>query len=201
MKNYNFFALIGRLRWVKRWSLMRNTFDENVAEHSWEVATIAHALAIIANNHFNKNYDVNEIAVLGLYHDSAECLIGDAPTVIKHKNKQISSSYQEIEKEACKELLGGLPESLKEVYKEFVCTETTCPETRAVVKAADLLSAYIKCVLELSSGNQEFSGAAKTIKNSLMELKLPEVDYFIELFIQGYGKNLDELLTLNKRCL
>jgi len=193
MKKYNFFALVGRLRWINRWSLMRNSFNENVAEHSWETSVIAHALAVIGNKCFDGDYDANKIAVSMLFHDAEESLTGDIPTPIKKLTDSIRQSHKELETHACKILTDNLPKALKSVYKGFICVEN-CEKTRRLKKGADLISAYIKCTLEENSGNKEFSGAKKTIQKSLADLNLLEVNYFMEHFVPAYGKNLDELI-------
>lgn len=192
----NFFGLIGRLRFIKRWSLMRNSIEENVAEHSWEVATIVHSLATIGNRLFDGKYDVNAVVVEALFHDVSEVITGDMPTPVKYLSPAISKPYKAIEKKACRILLETIPQELKADYEDVVCG-SKCEKTKKLIKAADSLSAYIKCVLELNSGNKEFSGAAKKIMFTLTEMNMKEVDYFLENFIQGYEKNLDELLTVS----
>ena len=193
---YNFFALIGRLRWINRWSLMRNTFEENVAEHSWEVATIAHAIALIGNAMFDKSYDANAIAVSALYHDVAEVITGDIPTPIKNMSATMAQQHKVLEKEACRVLEDNLPNELKASFKG-ICHDNGDSSAKLVIKSADLLSALIKCRLEIDSGNKEFVGAELSIKKSLEKIGLAEANYFIEKFIPGYGANLDELLKKN----
>jgi len=189
-----FFAWINRLRWIKRWSLMRNSFNENVMEHSWEVATITHALALIKNKKFGGVVDVNAVTVMALYHDVSEVITADMPTPVKYYSEMIETAYKTIERQAVVELLDTLPSDLKNEYEPILIEGNRDEEFVRIIKAADSLSAYIKCQLESVAGNTEFSTAEKKIKCALMKMDMPEVEYFMDEFIPCYGRNLDTLL-------
>ena len=190
MKSH-FFAYISRMRFIQRWALMRNTAPENVQEHSHQVAVLAHALAVIRNEKFGGRLDPGAVAVAALYHDASEILTGDMPTPIKYDNPAIRSAYKDVEAVAERKLLDMLPEELREAYAP-VLTETA-PETEQLVKAADKLSAYIKCVEELKAGNMEFREAAAQTRRALEAYGLPEVAYFLETFMDSFSLTLDEL--------
>lgn len=188
---YHFFPMITRMRYINRWGLMRNTDPENIQEHSHMVAVLAHALAVIHNEKFGGQVDPGTVAVAALYHDASEILTGDMPTPIKYDNPAIRSAYQDVEAVAERKLLQMLPPELQGVY-EPILTEAD-PEIRQVVKAADKLSAYIKCVEELKAGNNEFREAAGQTLRALESYGLPEVAYFLETFMDSFSLTLDEL--------
>ena len=190
MKSH-FFAYISRMRFIQRWALMRNTAPENIQEHSHMVAVLSHALAVIQNRYFAPQIDPGQAAVAALYHDASEILTGDMPTPIKYDNPAIRSAYQDVEAVAERKLLQMLPPELQGVY-EPILTEAD-PEIRQVVKAADKLSAYIKCVEELKAGNNEFREAAGQTLRALESYGLPEVAYFLETFMDSFSLTLDEL--------
>ena len=190
MKSH-FFAYIFRMRFIQRWALMRNTAPENVQEHSHQVAVLAHALAVIRNEKFGGRLDPGAVAVAALYHDASEILTGDMPTPIKYDNPAIRSAYRDVEAVAEKKLLQMLPPELQGVY-EPILTEAD-PEIRQVVKAADKLSAHIKCVEEVKAGNNEFRQAAGQTLEAVKAMGLPEAEYFIEHFLPAFGLTLDEL--------
>jgi len=193
MKSH-FFAYISKIRWLQRWGLKRNAVAENVMEHSWEVSVIAHALALIKNRYFAGELDVNAIAVAALYHDCSEVLTGDMPSPIKYHSPEITKAYKSIEKQAEHELLNLLPEGLKEDYWPYMLAEALPNEHKVIIKAADTISAYLKCKMELAAGNQEFSIAEKEIESRLKAItNLPEVNYFLETFSSSYELTLDEL--------
>ena len=193
MKSH-FFAYISRMRFIQRWALMRNTAPENVQEHSHQVAVLAHALAVIRNEKFGGRLDPGAVAVAALYHDASEILTGDMPTPIKYDNPAIRSAYQDVEAVAERKLLQMLPPELQGVY-EPILTEAD-PEIRQVVKAADKLSAYIKCVEELKGGNNEFRKAKESIEADLKGRELPCLDYFMEHFVPAFSLTLDEMESL-----
>lgn len=197
MKSH-FYAYISKLRWLQRWGLKRNTVNENVMEHSWEVATIAHALALIKNRFFDGTLDVNAIVVAALYHDCGEVITGDLPSPIKYHTPEITQAYKAIERQAELELLNLLPNELKLDYREVLIEDLVPEEHRAIIKAADTIAAFIKCRTEVKAGNQEFSKAEETVKARLESLQMPEVHYFMEVFIDSYGLTLDELLGAKK---
>ena len=192
---HNFFALIHRMRYITRWSLMRNSVAENIAEHSHMTAVIAHALGLIRRDIFGRDCDVGDLTAVALYHDASEILTGDLPTPIKYHSRQIKSAYDEVEKLACRKLLNTLPESMRRSYRDLFTAEED-KERYALVKAADKLSAYIKCIEERKAGNLEFVSAEASTRKILEESPLPEVQYFLEHFIPAFEKNLDELGTI-----
>ena len=190
MKSH-FFAYISRMRFIQRWALMRNTAPVNVQEHSHQVAVLAHALAVIRNEKFGGTADPGAVAVAALYHDASEILTGDMPTPIKYDNPAIRAAYKDVEAVAERRLLDFLPEDLRAAYVP-VLTEVE-PETERLVKAADKLSAYIKCVEELKAGNTEFREAAAQTRKALEGYGLPEVAYFLDTFMDSFALTLDEL--------
>ena len=189
---HHFFALISRMRYIGRWGLMRNTFEENIQEHSHMVAVLAHALAVIRRDVFGGDIDPGQAAVLALYHDAPEILTGDLPTPVKYYNPEIRDAYREVETVSARRLLSMLPAALRPAYEPLLLED---PESgyHAVVKAADKLSAYIKCVEELKAGNSEFRQAAEQTRQALEASPLPEVGYFLEHFMPGFELTLDEL--------
>ena len=190
MKSH-FFAYISRMRFIQRWALMRNTAPENVQEHSHQVAVLAHALAVIRNEKFGGAVDPGAVAVAALYHDASEILTGDMPTPIKYDNPAIQHAYKEVEAVAEKKLLHMLPQELQSVYAPILTP--TDPDVERLVKAADKLSAYIKCVEELKAGNTEFREAAAQTRKALEGYGVPEVDYFLDTFMDSFSLTLDEL--------
>lgn len=189
MKSH-FFAYISRMRFIQRWALMRNTAPENVQEHSHQVAVLAHALAVIRNEKFGGHTDPGAVAAAALYHDASEILTGDMPTPIKYDNPAIRRAYKDVEAVAEEKLLHMLPEEFRTVYAPILRPDG---ETEQLVKAADKLSAYIKCVEELKAGNNEFREAAAQTRAALEGYGLPEVAYFLETFLPSFSLTLDEL--------
>ena len=192
----NFFAYISRMRYIGRWSLMRNSLPENIQEHSHMVAVLAHALGVIRRDVFGIPCDPNAAAAAALYHDSSEILTGDLPTPIKYHSDEIRDAYKQVEALACRKLLDTLPEALRPAYEELL-TGRTQEELHDLVKAADKLSAYIKCIEERKAGNNEFLSAETQTRKILEESHMPEVDYFLEHFIPAFELNLDELGTID----
>jgi len=190
----SFYAYLSRLRWIKRWGLKRNAHEENVMEHSWEVAVIAHILALIKNRYFNANIDANAVAAAALYHDITEVITGDLPTPIKYHSQEIRQAYKRIEKEAEKELLDLLPEPLRQDFDALVRQETMPPEQHAIIKAADKISAYLKCQAELKAGNAEFEQAAAELAEVISASDQPEVGYFMAMFAPSCKLTLDSLM-------
>ena len=189
---YPFFAYLSRMRYISRWGLMRNTFQENIQEHSHMVAVLAHTLAVIRRDVLGKPADPGLAAAAALYHDAPEILTGDLPTPIKYYNPDIRDAYREVEQFSARKLLDMLPESLRPAFDPLL-REDYDPELRRLVKAADKLSAYIKCVEELKAGNGEFRQAAEQTLEALKGYELPELDYFMEHFLPAFGLTLDEL--------
>lgn len=188
----NFFAYLSRMRYIDRWGLMRNTFLENIQEHSHMVSVLAHALAVIQNEKFGGTLDVGEAAVAGLYHDAPEILTGDLPTPVKYDNPAIKEAYKAVESVAADKLLSMLPPELAPAFAPYV-KEKLEPELLRVVKAADKLSAYLKCVEEVKAGNQEFRQAMEQTRAALKRMELPALDYFMEHFAPAFELTLDEL--------
>ena len=187
-----FYALLGRMRYITRWGLMRNTFSENIQEHSHQVAVLAHALALIRREVLQlEGPDPDQCAVAALYHDASEILTGDMPTPIKYYDAHIQNAYKQVERIAGQQLLQKLPEQLRESYEHLVLEDDM--EVLPIVKAADKLSAHIKCVEELKAGNREFDSAAKQTRKALQALKLPELDWFMKECLPAYSLDLDQL--------
>lgn len=189
----SFFAMMSRMKYIDRWALMRNSRQENLSEHSLEVSMIAHALAVIGNACLGKHLDAQKAAVLGMYHDATEIITGDMPTPVKYYNKQIKDTYKNIEHQAAHTLLSMLPDSMQAAYREIFEKQEEDAYLWKLVKAADKLSAYIKCVEEEQAGNREFTSAKEMALNHLQKLQLPETELFLEYFMDAYGRNLDEL--------
>ena len=189
---HDFYAYMDRMKYIKRWQLMRSTREENIMEHSQEVTMIAHALVTINNKVFGGNADVTKTVLYALYHETGEVMTGDLPTPIKYYNSEIHCAYKELEKNACTKILSMLPEELQGELSPFILADEESKEYQ-LVKAADRLSAYIKCLEELRSGNKEFSKAKKSIEADLHSKKMPEVEYFFDHFIRSFELTLDEL--------
>lgn len=196
----HFLAYLYRLRYIERWSLMRNVLKENVAEHTFQVALLTHALCTIANVVYGRSVPTEHIVTQALFHDVTEVFTGDIPTPVKHHNKEILHNFREIEDIAASRLLNMVPEELKHVYTPLIGehgknTELTPEqvEHKKYIKAADLLDAYLKCVTELSAGNREFSMAKKQIEQSITKMNMPELEYFLEHMAPSFEKTLDEL--------
>lgn len=188
----SFFALIFRQKYIRRWGLMRNVEDETLAEHSAHVAMLAHALALIGNKRLGKNYDLGMITVAALYHDGTEVYTGDMPTPIKYNTPELRQSYARIEEQAALTLLSHLPEDLREDYAPLL-KEDLPEDLHRIVKAADKLAAYIKCVEEVKFGNAEFADAKKTTFNALKARNIPELEIFLEEFLPAFELTLDEM--------
>ena len=188
---HHFFAYISRMRFINRWALMRNSYTENIQEHSHMTAVLAHALAVIRNQFFNGCVDEGQVAVAALYHDAGEILTGDMPTPIKYFNPEIREAYRKVEEVADRKLLGMLPEALRPVYEDIL--RPADPEVEELVKAADKLSAHIKCLEELKAGNEEFRQAARQTAEALDGYDLPELRYFREQFLGSFQLTLDEM--------
>ena len=193
--SHNFFAYISRMRYIGRWSLMRNAIDENIQEHSHMVAVLAHALGVIRRDVFGKDCDPAEYAAAALYHDCSEILTGDLPTPIKYHSSEIRDAYKQVEQLACEKLCATLPEALRGSFTDLMYGEAA-ERCRDVVKAADKLSAYIKCIEERKAGNNEFLSAEKQTRAILDASPLPEVKYFLDSFIPAFELTLDELGTI-----
>lgn len=201
MKKSGFFALISRMRYINRWGLMRSSIEENVQEHSHMVAVLAHALGLIAREIFKKDVSAERLAVLALYHDASEILTGDLPTPVKYINPEIKAAYKSVEQLSAEKLLGLIPEELRESYTYPLLGEYTEDNSYELklLKAADSLSAYIKCIEERKAGNLEFISAETQSLEKIRAMGLEEAEYFIEKFIPAFELNLDELWDGEKK--
>lgn len=195
--SYSYFALLSRMKYINRWALMRNAREENLSEHCLEVAILTHALCVIGNKKWNKNLSVEKAVLRALYHDAAEILTGDMPTPVKYRKEELKTAYKKVEKEAEERLLSTLPQYLTEEFGKVFFPEdyATLSYENKLIKAADKLSALIKCEEELRAGNQEFSTAAMSTRKKVEEMaeELPELRCFMADFFPEYGKTLDEL--------
>lgn len=187
----SFYALILRMKHIQRWGLMRNTFSDNLAEHSLDTAVISHALCLIGNTYFGKNLDADRCAVLALFHDAGEIITGDMPTPVKYYNESLKTLYKQVEKEAQEQLVRKLPDPLAGEYRTLLSPSGEDAALFPYLKAADKLSAYIKCVQETQSGNREFQKALESQLAALKALALPEADFFMEHFLPAFSENLD----------
>ena len=185
----HFYAMLSRMKNINRWGLMRNTREENLSEHSLEVALIAQSLAVLGNKRLGKNYDPHRVAVCGMFHDTSEIITGDLPTPIKYYNPEIKEAYKKIEAVAEEELLSMLPEDLRD---EFSAVYSPDPDSAALIKAADKLSALIKCIEEVKMGNLEFKDAEASTRAAIKKLNCPEAEMFMAEFIDSFYLTLDE---------
>ncbi len=190
--NYGFFAMVSRMKYIDRWALMRNTENESLDSHSKEVAVIAHALAFIGNKRFGKNYNTDRAAVLGLYHDAHEIITGDMPTPVKYDNETITTAFKAVEDSANEKLLMKLPEDFRDGFRQLLTGEED-EELQPLVKAADKLSALIKCIEERKAGNTEFREAESSTRKRIIESNVPEAEVFMDEFLPAYELTLDML--------
>lgn len=189
----DFFAYLSRMKFIRRWSLMHNTWPENIQEHSLRVAMIAHALALIRRRIIGGDIDIEQTVLLAIYHDASEVLTGDLPSPVKYFNPDMRGAYQQIEFAAIDKLLATIPEALRADYRELFRPQAEDPAALALVKAADKLCAWLKCLEERGAGNPEFAEAEKTLEAAVRAIELPEVDYFIKTFVPSFGLRVDEL--------
>lgn len=193
MKESNFFAMVSRLKFINRWALMRNSSYENLSEHSLEVAMLSHALCVIGNTRLNKDLDAKHAALIGMYHDTTEIITGDMPTPIKYFNEEIQDAFKDIEANAAYRLVMMLPDYMQQDFREIYEPGEDYEYEKKLVKAADKLSALIKCIDERKAGNSEFVKAEKATEETLRNMHLPELDIFMEEFLPSYYKTLDEI--------
>ena len=190
---YHFFAMLSRMKYINRWGLMRNTREENICEHSLEVALVAHARATVGNRKFGRRYNPERAAMLAMLHDASEIITGDMPTPVKYHSEEIRKAYAEVEDLAVEHLVNMLPEDLRPAYREIMTMGGEGDEElKPLIKAADKISAVIKCVEERRSGNRDFSKAEQTITQAIRDMGLPEADYFMKEFLPSYGLTLEE---------
>ncbi len=192
---YDFYAYMDRMKYIKRWQLMRSMREENIMEHSQSVAMLAHALVTIHNEIYGGDADVLKVVLYAMYHETSEVMTGDLPTPIKYYNRDIHSAYKELEQNACKKISKTLPDEMAEAIVPYILADESSVEYQ-LVKGADRLAAYIKCLEELRSGNSEFKKAKKTIESDLKNRNMPEIDYFMEHFIKAFELSLDDLESL-----
>jgi len=188
---HHFFAYVSRLRYIRRWGLMRSVMPENDAEHSLQVAMIAHAIAIMGRDNYGRQVDPEHVLALGVYHDVSEVITGDMPTPVKYQTDELRKSYKDVERMANERLLSMLPDGMRAAYEPYL----NAPQNydRQVLKAADSISAYLKCLEEKRAGNREFDAAGESLRSGLAEIDLPEVQDFIREFIPSFELSLDEL--------
>ena len=189
--SFPFFAYLSRLKLIRRWSLMRNTVPENDAEHSLQVAMIAHAIAVIARDRYGKQVNPEHVLSLAVYHDATEVMTGDLPTPVKYHNDELRGAYHQLEDLSADRLLTLLPEDMKPAFTPYMKQEAGYEHT--LVKAADRISACIKCMEEQRAGNREFDYAAENIRKSIANIDLPEVKDFLTDFLPAFDMTLDEL--------
>ena len=188
---HHFFAYVSRLRYIRRWGLMRSVMPENDAEHSLQVAMIAHAIAIMGRDRYGRQVDPEHVLALGVYHDVSEVITGDMPTPVKYQTDELRRSYKDVERMANERLLSMLPEGLRPAYAPYL--SVPADEERQILKAEDSISAYLKCLEEKRAGNREFDAAGESIKAALKQIELPEVQDFIREFVPSFELSLDEL--------
>ncbi|MEE0059460.1 MAG: 5'-deoxynucleotidase [Acutalibacteraceae bacterium] len=189
---HSFFAMMSRIKYINRWGLMNNTRNETLSEHSLEVAIIAHALGVINNKRLGGNISAERLAVLAIFHDASEIITGDLPTPVKYNNDKIKNAYKEIEEQAQLRLLKMLPDDIAEEYQPILCPNESETELWKYIKAADKISALIKCTEELIMGNREFAKAQQSTLNAINQIDLPEVKIFMEELFPAYELTLDE---------
>ena len=192
---YDFYAYMDRMKYIRRWQLMRSVQDENIMEHSQQVSLLAHALVSIHNKVYGGNADVLKTVLYAMYHETAEVITGDLPTPIKYYNRHIHGAYKELEKSACEKIVQTLPAEIRDEMVPYIMADEECTEYK-LVKAADRLAAYIKCLEELRSGNSEFFKAKKSIEKDLRSRNMPEIEYFFKHFIPSFELSLDDLESL-----
>jgi len=189
----HFFAHLARMKLIQRWPLMRSVSSENISEHSLQVAFVAHALALIKNKKFDGNLNPERIAILGMYHDTSEVLTGDLPTPVKYYNPEIAKEYKKIEAAAEKKLLSMLPQEFHHDFAPYLISQQAHSEDAMIVKQADTICAYLKCLEELSAGNHEYALAKKRLDVTLNERRTPEMEYFLTTFAPSFELSLDEI--------
>lgn len=193
MEKSHFFANLARLKLIYRWPFMRSVNKENVQEHSHQVATVAHMLALIKNKKFGGDVDIGQVVLVALYHDASEVLTGDLPSPIKYHNEEIAKAYKKIENIAETAILNMLPEEFQEDFSDLLLHQEVPSEVAKLVKAADVICGYLKTIEEINAGNHEFEKARKNIVGTLEKHKSPEVCYFLDVFLESFSLSLDEI--------
>ncbi|MEE3392376.1 MAG: 5'-deoxynucleotidase [Lachnospiraceae bacterium] len=192
-KNYTFYAMLSRMKYIERWALMRNSVHENISEHSLETAMIVLGMAFIGNARHGKHYDAEHLAACAMYHDCTEIMTGDMPTPVKYQNEDIKSTYKEVERIAAYTMINKLPADLRSFYEELILQKSLSSEDKKLIKAADKMSALIKCIEEEKNGNTEFSKAKDSTLCAIHKLNCIEAEDFIVEFLPAYRLTLDEL--------
>ena len=190
--NSHFFAMLARMKYINRWSLMRNVQEESICQHSMETAAFAHALALIKNKYFGGSLNADRAAVLALYHDMPEIITGDLPTPVKYFNNDMKEVYSKVEENACTKLLSMLPDELKEDFSPLFFKDEADEYLWKIVKAADKISALTKCLEEKKAGNREFESALVSTEKAIRDMKMEEADYFLDTFLHSFSLTLDE---------
>ena len=190
---FHFFSFMAKMKHIKRWGLMRNTREENIQEHSLQTAMIAHALAIIKNTYFGGEVDAEHVMAVAVFHEAGEVITGDLATPIKYYNPEIKQAYKQIERVAEQKLVGMLPDELRGEYGDLILNREADDEVYKIVKAADKICAYLKCVEEMSAGNKEFEKAKATLKKAIKKIDMKEVQFFMDNFVPSFDLTLDEL--------
>jgi 5'-deoxynucleotidase len=190
---YHFFSFMAKMKHIKRWGLMRNTREENIQEHSLQTAMIAHALALIKNTYFDGSVDAEHVMAVAVFHEAGEVITGDLATPIKYYNPEIKQAYKQIERVAEQKLVGMLPDELRGEYSDLILNREADGEVYKIVKAADKICAYLKCVEEMSAGNKEFGKAKATLKKAIKKIDMKEVQFFMDNFVPSFDLTLDEL--------
>lgn len=193
MKKSNFFAFMSRMKYINRWGLMRSINEENVSEHSLDVAVIAHALSVIQKKRLNMDVNTEKIALYAIYHDASEIFTGDMPTPVKYYNSIIKTAYKEVELSVNERLLNMLPNDFKDEFDAILIPKEEEKQIWKTIKAADKISAYIKCIEEEKSGNKEFLKAKQSLLKEIQNMNMPEVKIFMDEFLEGYSLTLDEM--------
>ena len=193
---FNFNALVSRIKYIPRWSLMRQNRQEYLAEHTTEVMQIAHTLAAVAKQNFGADVDEKNIVICGLYHDISEILTGDMPTPVKYNDEVLKKAYKDMEAKAVDKMIETIPAQLQGSIAPYIKADMLNSREKQILKAADKFSALIKCIEELEGGNSEFKLAYQSTKQSLEDMNLPEVQYFMENMLPGYSLCLDELAKI-----
>ncbi len=189
----DFYALVSRMKYINRWALMRNTEEESLTQHSYEVAVLAHALALISNKRLGTNYDANKVALIGLFHDTSEIITGDMPTPVKYYSEEIRDSFRKVEDVATYKLLDKLPDDLRPDYEELLIKNENDADLWKLNKAADKISALIKCIEEEKAGNSEFVLAKEATIKGIHDLNCEPAEIFLEEFLPSYSLTLDQL--------
>lgn len=189
----DFYAFVSRMKYIDRWALMRNTEEESLTQHSYEVAVVAHALAVISNKRLGTEYDAGKVALIALFHDTSEIITGDMPTPVKYYSPEITNAYKEVERAATGKLLDMLPDDLRPEYEDLLIQKEEDADLWKLCKAADKLSALIKCIEEQKAGNREFDKAREATEAAIHKMNCEAAEIFLKDFLPGFSLTLDQL--------